>query len=112
MDKSRSILMSAKCPVCGKKFMPAPYHVYVEDSRTFCTWSCLCEYRRNKETKKQGNQKEFKHRRKYTRELRAEVIWMISEEHKTQKEAAEKFGLKYLTVNSWMKAYREGRLKL
>ena len=112
MEKSRSILMGAKCPVCGKEFMPAPYHVYAEDGRTFCKWSCLCEYRRRKETKKQERQKTLKHRRRYSREQRAEVMRMIIEEHKTQKEVADEFGLKYLTVNSWIEAYREGRLKL
>lgn len=112
MCKERSILMGATCPVCNKEFMPAPFHAYTEDGKTFCKWTCLCKYRRNKETKKEENRKNLKHRRRYTRELRTEAMRMIIEEHKTQKEVADKFGLKYSTVNHWTQEHREGWRKL
>lgn len=41
-----------KCPVCGKKFLPAPLHAYkINDRRLVCSWSCVCEYRRRKEAR-------------------------------------------------------------
>ena len=50
-------LESCICPVCGKSFIPAPYHVYkhvfkkYKEPQLVCTWSCLCEARRNEEEK-------------------------------------------------------------
>lgn len=112
MNEESGYLIERKCANCGKIFCPAPEHVYKDDDKAFCKWSCLCEYRKHKEEAKEKRRVTNKRRRRYTRELRAEVIRMVADEHKTQKEVAEEFGLKYLTVNSWMKAYREGRLKL
>jgi len=105
-------LVERKCPVCGKIFVPAPEHVYIEDQKGFCKWTCLCEYRRRKEEAKEKRRTTHKHRRRYIKELKADVMRMIIEEHKTQKEVADEFGLRYLTVNSWVQAYREGRMKL
>lgn len=52
-----------KCPVCGKKFVPAPMHVYkTTKGQAVCSWSCLCEYRR----KKNKNKKEKKMILKFT----------------------------------------------
>jgi len=105
-------LNERKCPVCGKIFVPAPFHVFVEDHKTFCKWSCLCEYRRKKATKAEKRRVTHKHRRRYTKELKAEVMRMITEKRKTMKDVAAEFGLNYHTVNSWAQAYREGRMKL
>ena len=38
------------CPVCGKTFVPAPFHRYKENDmnchvRVMCSWGCLCKYR-------------------------------------------------------------------
>lgn len=105
-------LVERKCPVCGKIFVPAPEHVYIEDQKGFCKWSCLCEYRRRKEEAKEKRRTTHKHRRRYTKELKAEVMRMITEKRKTTKDVAAEFGLNYHTVNSWAQAYREGRMKL
>lgn len=40
------------CGQCGKKFVPAAFHIYRQDSRTFCNWSCLARYREEKEEPK------------------------------------------------------------
>lgn len=34
---------SLVCPVCGKRFVPAPYHVFKEhrtSARLVCSWTC------------------------------------------------------------------------
>lgn len=112
MYKERSTLMAATCPVCNKEFMPAPFHAYTEDNKTFCKWTCLCEYRRRKEVKTEKKRAIYKHRRSYSREQRAEAIRMCTEGKKTQKEAADSLGLTCRTISNWMMAYREGRIKL
>ena len=105
-------LVERKCPVCGKIFVPAPEHVYIEDQKGFCKWSCLCEYRKRKEAAKEKRRATHKHRRRFTREQREEILRMIIDDHKTQKEVSEELGIRYMTIASWMQAYREGRLKL
>lgn len=37
------------CPICGKTFFPAAFHVYTQSEKVFCGWNCLREYRRRKE---------------------------------------------------------------
>lgn len=41
-----------ECPVCGKKFVPAPLHVYKRwvkgNMRFLCSWKCAAEYDKNK----------------------------------------------------------------
>lgn len=42
-DYKRTFFSSAYeyvCPVCGKSFVPAPYHVYQEQGKPYCSWSC------------------------------------------------------------------------
>lgn len=40
------------CPICGKKFIPAPEHVYRRRVRTslryICSYHCMLEYDKNK----------------------------------------------------------------
>lgn len=40
------------CPICGKKFIPAPEHVYRRRVRTslryICSYHCVLEYDKNK----------------------------------------------------------------
>lgn len=33
-----------KCPVCGKMFLPAPYHKWWDNEKLFCTYSCYCRH--------------------------------------------------------------------
>ncbi len=44
-------IVCRQCNVCGKKFIPAPQHVY-RDRRVnhpmVCSWSCVCESERLK----------------------------------------------------------------
>ena len=28
------------CPVCGKNFIPAPYHIYNDFGKFYCSWTC------------------------------------------------------------------------
>lgn len=54
MAKSSSFGMQ-RCPICGKEFIPAPYHAYKIDKKLpngnvtkvlVCSWSCLQDSRR------------------------------------------------------------------
>ena len=99
-------LKERECPVCGKIFVPAPQHVFVEDDKVFCKWTCLCAYRKQRKSEKP--KKKDARRRTYTPEQKAEAIRMTIEEGKTQKEIAEELGVNYLSVRSWVNAYRKG----
>ena len=39
-----------KCPRCGKKFIPAPYHIYKSGKRRYCSWTCF-NHRNDPDTK-------------------------------------------------------------
>ena len=28
------------CPVCGKRFIPAPQHIYKDKGKIYCSWTC------------------------------------------------------------------------
>ena len=45
------ILPEKKCKKCGKKFIPAPQHIYKENSKYFCSWTCYL-HRNDKEAVK------------------------------------------------------------
>lgn len=30
------------CPICGKLFIPAPQHIYKENGKVYCSWTCFC----------------------------------------------------------------------
>lgn len=38
-----------KCPKCGKRFISAPYHVFKEDGKYYCSWTCF-NHRKDKKT--------------------------------------------------------------
>lgn len=46
----RSNIYSRECPICGVRFVPAPYHVYhmAHDSRRrlVCSYGCACKSER------------------------------------------------------------------
>lgn len=47
--EARNWMVKHKCPVCGKTFFPAPYHVYKDHrnpDRIVCTWHCVRESER------------------------------------------------------------------
>lgn len=46
-----------KCAKCGKKFYPAPQHVFKENSKWYCTWTCY-NHRKDKKKKEKKNEKE------------------------------------------------------
>ncbi|MBR6558460.1 MAG: hypothetical protein IKT70_05550 [Clostridia bacterium] len=50
-------LIEKKCPVCGKTFVPAVFHVYYRGEDVMCSWSCLNEYGRRKETFRRRREK-------------------------------------------------------
>lgn len=45
-----------KCPICGKSFVPAPYHIYKASIKgrvkNLCGWNCLRKLERERETNK------------------------------------------------------------
>lgn len=51
-------LKETKCPVCKRKFIPAPEHIYKEcrGKRLVCTYRCMLESERKYEAKKAKKQ--------------------------------------------------------
>lgn len=52
INRDREII----CPVCGKTFIPAPYHVYRVKNRSgnrvlACSWGCVIRREREEEEK-------------------------------------------------------------
>ena len=40
-EDAKSAVYDASCPVCGKNFVPAPYHVYKNSKgRLVCSYRC------------------------------------------------------------------------
>lgn len=37
-----------KCPICGKNFIAAPFHIYRANSRLVCSWGCVRTYEKKK----------------------------------------------------------------
>ena len=88
------------CPVCGKKFVPSPYHVYKTDNSRLrvCSWSCLCKSR------------EKRNPTNYT--LKPVVrISPDGEEtlYNSVKEAAEKNGVLPATVTYWVNSGKKNK---
>lgn len=77
-----------KCPVCGKEFYTTPLHVYKDTSgKKLCSWSCLCEYRKQYEVGKQDRR--YKNVRKFK----------INGEYLTVEQIAKKAGVSRSTIN-------------
>lgn len=53
MSKTERVLnaVERKCPVCGKTFIPAPYHIYRYESKIYCGWNCHVSARKEREQK-------------------------------------------------------------
>lgn len=48
------LLPEKKCKKCGKLFIPAPMHIYKENSKYYCSWTC---YLHRKDTEGKKNDK-------------------------------------------------------
>ena len=46
-------LVERVCPECGKVFVPAALHIYKDDTKFFCKWSCYNSYLNRKEKRKE-----------------------------------------------------------
>lgn len=33
-------IIDRKCDKCGKNFVPAPYHAYVDGEKVYCSYTC------------------------------------------------------------------------
>lgn len=33
-----------KCPICGKIFLAAPFHIYKAKNKLVCSWGCVRKY--------------------------------------------------------------------
>lgn len=54
MSKSKNIhgsLVECKCVGCGKKFVPAPYHIYRIYKGLYCTYKTVWSGRKNDTTR-------------------------------------------------------------
>ena len=49
------ILPEKKCRKCGKIFIPAPMHIYVDNSKFYCSWTCYL-HRKDTEVKKKNDE--------------------------------------------------------
>lgn len=51
----------AKCPVCGKNFIPAPLHVYRDKrgSKKVCSWTCVLESERLKNANQKNKERKL-----------------------------------------------------
>lgn len=59
-DEPSEAIEERKCPICGKTFIPAPYHIYRRGSKWFCIWSCMLKYDREQEEKNKEKQRRKK----------------------------------------------------
>ena len=49
-NKLNLVFREEKCPICGKKFIAAPQHVFkYSETRHICSYPCMQEYRRRQE---------------------------------------------------------------
>jgi hypothetical protein len=61
MKDYRDHIREAVCPICNKKYVPAPFHAYKDykKQRLVCSWSCAVESeRRAIANRKTTNKKE------------------------------------------------------
>lgn len=49
-----SQIVEAKCPVCKRIFIPAPYHAYLWHGKKVCSYKCQCRAENESELKKQA----------------------------------------------------------
>lgn len=50
-SKESTVLKEARCPVCGRIFVPAPYHVYKSKDAYFCRYNCYNKFLTEKESR-------------------------------------------------------------
>lgn len=62
-----SSLITKKCPVCGKKFIPAPYHAYLDkrahSNIPVCSYKCMRETEVKKKSSQRASRREYAQRR-------------------------------------------------
>ena len=52
-NRLADFLHEVECPVCGKHFIPAPYHVYkIYRGRRFCSYTCFLKAKEIEKEKK------------------------------------------------------------
>ncbi|MBQ8649154.1 MAG: hypothetical protein IJ470_03700 [Clostridia bacterium] len=57
------IIKTVKCPICGKEFIPAPYHaykIYQKGYKLVCTYGCMRKWERQEENKNKKQQRRKK----------------------------------------------------
>lgn len=52
------------CPVCGKKFIPAPMHIYKVQNCFVCSWGCQRKFEKEQEARKKKVRKNGDKQRK------------------------------------------------
>lgn len=102
-DDIKQNIVERICPICGKRFIRAPDHVYKDGNITVCRWSCLCELRRRKEAKRTAKPRV----RKYSDELKAKAIDMVVNQGITRKATAAQLGATPEIVSMWVTAYKK-----
>lgn len=64
--------ITRKCPVCGKSFIPAPYHVYKvlmhRSNKLVCSWACKVAYDKEREEYRRRSIERANEKRRLKRE--------------------------------------------
>lgn len=93
------------CPICGKRFIKAPYHIYREGNIVVCCYNCHCELLRRIEA-----QKVIKPRVKlYPPEIRAKAIDMVVNQKMTRTAVAAELGMTPEIVSMWVCKYKKNQ---
>lgn len=96
-----SNLHTAKCARCKKVFYLTSEHVYKEHGKLFCSWSCLCAHRREKEEKRKPTGRPIKNR---DRDIE---IAKLHKQGFTGKQIAEIYKLSYeATLDAIKRGYK------
>lgn len=70
MKDERYSYVERKCPICGKVFIPAAYHVYRKGERgpLVCSWGCQRAYEKEREEYRRRSKERANEKRRLKRE--------------------------------------------
>lgn len=105
----RKNLVEIICPVCGRMFIPAPHHVYCEDYMTFCKWTCLTKYRRDKEKARKDRALTTRH---YTADEKRQAVRLMVNEKKSQNEVSRILHIHPCSLGRWLAEYKAGEMEI
>lgn len=93
------------CPVCRKKFIPAPQNVYKLGNKDVCSWKCLCEGRRNGVSEPSGRAGTTRY---FDIATKVKAVFGVVRDRKKGVAVAREVGCSAGTVTQWVRAYQDG----